>query len=190
MDIRNYKNIVPYGFLVFLIIAGVFSIFSNNEVINANINGLAIPVFLLSVSILLSKSNKYVREKVFGKIEQLDRTIKQDHAEDYSMEKLENLEEYNMLCKHFMYVDRCTKWISIIAIISFSICLLSMIGIISIPISSGYINLFSLALVFFDFFIWEDMIQKKVDSSINKICEEAKEKAHHCIESDDDINTH
>lgn len=89
-----------------------------------------------------------------------------------------------------MFVDRCTQYISIIAIISFSICLLSMIGIISIPISSGCINLFSLALVFFDFFIWEDMIQKKVDSSINKICEGAKEKAHHCIKSDDDINTH
>lgn len=106
------------------------------------------------------------------------------------MKKLESLEEYNMLCKHFMFVDRCTQLISIIAIMSFSVCLLSMIGIISVPISSGYINLFSLALVCFDFFIWEDMIQKKVDSSINKIREEAKEKAHHSFESDDDIDTH
>lgn len=173
MDIRNYKNIIPYGFLLFLLVAGLFSAFGNNPQIDASINSLAIPVFLFSISILLSKSNKYVRETVQEHISQMDRELNRTLNDDYSRAKLEKMNEYNLLCKKFIAVDKITRAINLFAILSFAICLLSVTGIVSLTSDCGYINVFSLALIFFDFFVLDEIMQRMVRTSIDKIHEAA-----------------
>ncbi len=173
MDIRSYKNIIPYGFLLFLLVAGLFSAFGNNPQVDASINSLAIPVFLFSISILLSKSNKYVRETIQEHISQIDRELNGTPNDDYTRAKYEKMNEYNLLCKKFFTIDKFTRAINVFAILSFAICLLSVTGIISFTSDCGYINIFSLALVFFDFFVLDDIIQKTVRTSIDKIHEAA-----------------
>lgn len=173
MDIRSYKNIIPYGFLLFLLVAGLFSAFGNNPQVDASINSLAIPVFLFSISILLSKSNKYVRETICNHISQMNRELNNTPNDDYTRTKYEKMNEQKLLFEKFFKVDNLTQAINLFAILSFAICLLSLTGIVSFPSDCGYINIFSLALVFFDFFVLDDILQRTVQSSIREIHESA-----------------
>lgn len=173
MDIRSYKNIIPYGFLLFLLVAGLFSAFGNNPQVDASINSLAIPVFLFSISILLSKSNKYVRETIWERVSQTDRELKSTPIDYYSREKYEKTNEFNLLCKKIIAVDSITRAVNLLAILSFTICLLSVTGIVSFPSDCGYINVFSLALVFFDFFVLDDILTRTVRILLDKIHEAA-----------------
>ena len=199
MDIRNNKNIVSYGFLLFLIVAGLYSILGDNPNVENNINSLAIPVFLFSVAILLSKANKSIRESVNEKKGNLDRDINRlqrsgnsvetyDASRAYTIDELKKLRnqvretnktynEYGLLCKKIIAVDLFTRVINWFAVLSFSVCLLSLIGVIQFSANCGYINTFSLALVFFDFFILDDIVQKAVRKALEKIEEEAEKKS-------------
>ena len=164
MDFRNYKNIIPYGFLLFLLIAGLISIF--NENINNYINSLAIPVFLFSLSIIFTKANKNIRQAVYNSIGHTELLMK---TTDQAKDSLEFTNRFILLTKKFIHVDAFTIIVNIFAMISFSLCLLSLMNIICFPTNCGYINIFSLALVFFDFFIMDDIIDKAVKASIEKI---------------------
>lgn len=181
MDFRNYKNIIPYGFLLFLLISGFISIF--DESINNFINSLAIPVFLFSLSIILTKANRSIRQAVYNSIGHTELLMNTAAQEEKS---LEFSNRFILLTKKFIHVDAFTITFNVIAMISFCLCLLSLMNIICFPTNCGYINIFSLALVFFDFFILDDIIEKAVKASLEKIRDQAKDKAQKDLSVDGD----
>ena len=76
---REQINILKYGFLFFLIVVGVVSIFYKElSFINA-INTLSIPIFAFSLSILLVKANQYVRQEILKKITNQNKIVENLH---------------------------------------------------------------------------------------------------------------
>ena len=83
---------------------------------------------------------------------------------------------YIFLSKYFNVIDVFTRVLNIIAMISFALCLLSLIGVFRITGNFAWVNIFSLALVFFDFFIFDDLMEKALVEKLNRIQEQAKKK--------------
>ena len=177
MELRDNKNITSYGFFLFLILAGVLSIIGINDTIRKGINSMSIPVFLLSLAIVLSKANSFIRDNAFMEIDKTDMKLHNSRSHDYSIDSLKDLNAYVLMVKRVDHIDKATKVINTIAIICFAICPLTMMGIIPFPADCGYINVFSLALVYFDFCILDDVLRKIVRISKDRILEEAKQKA-------------
>ena len=151
MDIRESKNIVNYGFLAFLILVGVASFFIEEQSFVLRMNSLSIPLYIFSVSIILSKSINTIRKTINAEIAKEDskRVSINDSEKKYSIEALQSSERYILLVKRFFAIDKWTKGINIIAMLSFVLCLLSVSGIIVIGINSIWVNTFSMALVYF-----------------------------------------
>ena len=202
---REQKNILVYGFLFFLFSVGVISLFYQDAIFINSMNTLAIPVFLFTISTLIVKSNQFIRKVILEEVglqepmdEKLDKLLEEaediakkgDHALEYEQlvgetrnESFKSKLYLTALYKRFIFVDRVGMFINFIAMISFVLCLLSIMGIFSIDISLHWINVFSLALVFFDFFVldnwlksYSDKMKKKlldaVDDGFNKALEE------------------
>ncbi len=182
MEFRDYKNIVPYGFLLFLIVSGILSIIGYNDMIRKSVNSLSIPVFLFSIAILLSKSNYYIRKNAFEEAYKSNVKLANAEDEDNPFDFYKKLNTYALMVKRIDCIDKVTKIINSIAILCFAICPLTMVGIIPFPSECGYINVFSLALVYFDFFILDDVLQKVVHLSKNKIDKEAEMQAKEYME--------
>lgn len=203
---REQINILKYGFLLFLVVAGVVSIFYKDaNYVNA-INSLSIPVFLFSLSIIFVKANKYARETVMKKIHVQEKTMNEKSKEiskkSEQIEKIEDdkkinyykktkelykeslitTEEFIFLCKYFSAIDIFTKIFIIFAMLSFVWCLLSLVGLFAINSNFIWVNIFSLAIVFFDFFVLDDLLVKAFpkrfdklhDQAVNKIAQEEK----------------
>ena len=194
---REQINILKYGFLFFLIVVGVVSIFYKElSFINA-INTLSIPIFAFSLSILLVKANQYARQEILKKITNQNKTVENLHnniiqeeekikgieyKNKQGLEKQLNLmykkslisnKELTFYYKFFFTIDLFTRIFNIIAMLSFSGCLLSLTGIVKINTNFAWVNIFSLVLVFFDFFVFEDLIKKSFNKKIEKISEQA-----------------
>lgn len=187
MDIRESKNIVNYGFLAFLILVGVASFFIEEQSFVLRMNSLSIPLYIFSVSIILSKSINTIRKTINAEIAKEDskRVSINDSEKKYSIEALQSSERYILLVKRFFAIDKWTKGINIIAMLSFVLCLLSVSGIIVIGINSIWVNTFSMALVYFDFFVLDEMITRHTRKLIEQIKEEAEVKAREDIENSD-----
>lgn len=193
---REQKNILNYGFLLALFLIGIISIFCENQVFVESINNLSIPIFLFTISTLLAKGNTYIRGRIFKSIstnkdlidkydnllERYNVVIQKNQELDIDM-KLEDVQELNKLTKDSLdthvylnqlykrhsAIDRCTIVINVIAMISFAFCILSLVGVWSIKNNFACINVFSLALVFFDFFVYEDILNRMVDKIFAKV---------------------
>lgn len=194
---REQINILKYGFLFFLIVVGVVSIFYEElSFINA-INTLSIPIFAFSLSILLVKANQYARQEILKKITNQNKTVENLHNNIIQEEeKIKGIEyknkqelekqlslmykkslisnkELTFYYKFFFTIDLFTRIFNIIAMLSFSGCLLSLTGIVKINTNFAWVNIFSLVLVFFDFFVFEDLVKKSFNKKIEKISEKA-----------------
>ncbi len=202
---REFINILKYGFMIFLLFAGIVSIFNNEPYFVNSVNSLSIPIFAFSISILLVKSNQYARNEIFKQIQNksittdnlkkdidkkekifketvYDCTIdeckkkieKHEHLSQLYKDSLISLHEYNFFCNYFITIDYFTRLFNLIATLSFSWCLLSLTGLFKITGNFAWVNIFSLALVFFDFFILDDLISKMIGSKIKFFREQAK----------------
>ena len=186
---RETKNIIMYGFLLFLIITGITINFISNTVIINNIKCLSVPVFIFTISLLFVKANYLIRQQTLKVINTIEQTTKNNEKESkHSLSELESLMnsiddykkhfseilhdkeqiKYNLveskkltfLYKNFCIIDIFTKLFNIIGVLSFALCLLSVTGLFSIEISSPIIEIFSLCIMYFDFFILEDLLTK------------------------------
>ena len=194
---REQINILKYGFLFFLIVVGVVSIFYEElSFVNA-INTLSIPIFAFSLSILLVKANQYARQEILKKITNQNKIVENLHNNIIQEEeKIKGIEyknkqelekklslmyekslisskELTFYYKFFFTIDLFTRIFNIIAMLSFSGCLLSLTGIVKINTNFAWVNIFSLVLVFFDFFVFEDLIKKSFNKKIEKISKKA-----------------
>lgn len=129
-------------------------------------------------------------KKDIGKKEKLLEKVKcEDNIEDYEnqmaiMKQLNPLYKnslvscrtYIFLTKYFNIIDGFTRAFNIIAMISFAWCLLSLTGVFRLVGNFAWVNIFSLALVFFDFFIFDDLMEKMLNRKITRIQEQADKK--------------
>lgn len=190
---REQINILKYGFLLFLLVVGVISIFNQEPYFINVINSLSIPIFAFSISILFVKANQFARNEVFQRISNQNQLVENLHTDISQKEEKINKIEYNgkddlkkqlnqlytkslisskeltFLYKYFFVIDIFTRIFNIIAMLSFAWCLLSLTGILTINANFAWINIFSLVLVFFDFFIFDDFIKKTFNKKIDKI---------------------
>ena len=197
---REKKNILNYGFLLFLIILGIVSIFCDNEIIIKSINSLSIPIFLFSITTLLSKFGNYMNDAFFKKI--LDEESKDKEYEELIKRQKQNIDECtdkmrfdnqriitglllnSTECKKYLCIlykrkilySDLVKAFNLLSMISFVICLFSIIGIVQFDVDCPWVNIFSLALVFFDFFILDDILKKRVDKVLKKLSEKEVQK--------------
>ncbi len=197
---REPINILKYGFILFLFFSGIVSIFNNESYFVNSVNSLSIPIFAFSISILFVKSNQYARTEILKQIQNKSRTIdnfKKDIDKKETMcngginecqnkigeqkklkqlykDSLISVHEHNFYCKYFIITDVFTRIFNIIATLSFSWCLLSLIGLFKITGNFVWVNIFSLALVFFDFFILDDLMSKMFRSKIKRFNEQAE----------------
>ena len=207
---RNTINIIKYGFCLFLIVAGILSIFMKNEQFLVAINSLAIPIFLFSLSLLLVKWNKIVRDEVNKQLHERDakQTCKNKTCEE--LEQKINTENFDYktrndmykqlnelmkesllsetetiyLFKFFKIIDVFTIILNILAMMSFCFCLLVMTGIIVFTQNLMFINLFSLALIFFDFFILEELVRHGFKKRMLAIQRKAEKKVEQDLHND------
>lgn len=171
---REQKNIIYYGFFIFLIVLGISTFFYNNDFIVNNINCLSIPVLSFSIALLLSKSNQIIRNEVLKEINLHEaKSSLGEKTEDYKLQLTET-EIYKIYVKKFCKVDTFTRIINSFATISLVWCLLSLIGIFRIEINSHFVNAFSLALIFFDFYILDDLIIKAINKINIKLSKQAE----------------
>lgn len=89
-------------------------------------------------------------------------------------DSLISLHEHKFFCKYFIIIDIFTRAFNLIATLSFSWCLLSLTGVFKITGNFVWVNIFSLALVFFDFFILDDLISKMFSRKINQFRKQAE----------------
>ncbi len=200
---RETKNIIMYGFLLFLIITGITINFISNTVIINNIKCLSVPVFIFTISLLFVKANYLIRQQTLKVINTIEQTTKNNEKESkHSLSELESLMnsiddykkhfseilhdkeqiKYNLveskkltfLYKNFCIIDIFTKLFNIIGVLSFALCLLSVTGLFSIEISSPIIEIFSLCIMYFDFFILEDLLTKYINRKLRWIEKNAK----------------
>lgn len=203
---REQDNILKYGFLLFLIAVGIVSIFYQDRKFANAINGLSVPIFMLSLSVMFVKANQYGREEVLKRISNQEKTcndlsteiskkskqIEKNESEENRdiVEKVEinkeinllykksliSTETYKFMCRYFSIVDFFTKVCNTFAMISFAWCLLSLMGIFVLKSSYLWVNVFSLAIVFFDFFILDDVLAKSVRRKIERFQNQAVDK--------------
>ena len=83
---------------------------------------------------------------------------------------------YNFLGNYFNVVDIFTIGFNLVATLGFAWCLLSFTGLFRIRGDFAYLNIFSLALVFFDFFILDDFMDSMLRKILNKIQKQAEQK--------------
>lgn len=202
---REPINILKYGFVLFLFFSGIVSIFNAETYFINSVNSLSIPIFAFSISILLVKSNQYVRTEIMKQIQNKNMAIDNkkkniDKIEQHISEsecnseidgdpnKIEimnqikqlykdsliSVHEYNFLGKYFFTIDFFTRLFNLIATLSFSWCLLSLTGLFKITGNFACVNIFSLALVFFDFFILDDLMSKIISRKINQFHKQAE----------------
>ena len=200
---RETKNIIMYGFLLFLIIAGITINFINNAVIINNIKCLSVPVFIFTISLLFVRANYVIRQQTLKIINTMEQSIKNHKKEsENSLSELESLMnskddykkhfseilhdkeqiKYNLvetkkltfLYKNFCIIDVFTKLFNFVGILSFALCLLSVTGLFSINISSPIIEIFSLCIMYFDFFILDDLVTKYINRKLRLIEKNAK----------------
>lgn len=197
---REQINILKYGFLLFLVVAGVVSVFYQDENYVNAINSLSIPIFSFSLSIIFVKTNKYARETVLKRIQSQEKIMNEqsqkisqkserikkidsnEEINELYKESLISAEEFKFLCKYFFTIDLFTKIFNTFAMLSFAWCLLSLVGLFDINSNFVWVNIFSLAIVFFDFFVLDDLLiklfpkkfDKLHDQAVNKIAQEEK----------------
>lgn len=121
------------------------------------------------------------REKLLKKV---DCNSKIDEYKNYieEQEQLNQLykdsiisvHEHKFFCKYFIITDVFTRIFNIIATLSFSWCLLSLTGLFKITGNFAWVNILSLTLVFFDFFILDDLLSKMFRSKIKYFREQAE----------------
>lgn len=207
---RNTINIIKYGFFLFLIVAGILSIFMKNEQFLVSISNLAIPIFLFSLSLLLVKWNKIVRDEVNKQLherdakqarknrtcEELEQKINTENFDyktrnemykqlnELMKESLLSETETTYLFKFFKIIDVFTIIMNILAMMSFCFCLLVMIGIFVFTQNLMFINLFSLALVFFDFYILEELVRHRFEKRMLAIQRKAEKKVEQDLHND------
>ena len=99
---RDSNNIIKYGFLIFLLSVGVGAIFIKNDNLLNGIKNLSIPVFLLSLSLLLLRSNKYIRKRIHDEIDILNNKNSKDNV-DKLIELNEIIIENEDTFKNFYY---------------------------------------------------------------------------------------
>lgn len=203
---REQINILKYGFLLFLVTVGIVSIFNQDaNFINA-INSLSIPIFSFSLSIMFVKANKYALDEVFKRMMSQEKIVDEHSTavnkkseqvrkaegnekinlytkfEELRNSSLISMQEMRFLCKYFSTIDFCTKLFNVIAMLSFTWCLLSLVGIFTLSSNYVWVNIFSLAIVFFDFFVLDDLLVKSFkrrfeklhDQAVNKTAQEEK----------------
>ena len=202
---KEQKNILNYGFLLFLLIVGVVSIFHKEPIFINSLNTLAVPVFLFTIATLIAKSNQFIRnvlleevkcqepigekyDELLARAEEIAKKSNHELADEIRVGETRN-EAYKIklyltaLYKRFIIVSKASSCVNFIAMLSFVLCLLSLTGLFSIDASFHWINIFSLALVFFDFFLLEDLLKsysdklqkklnKKVDENFKKVLKE------------------
>lgn len=205
---KDQKNILNYGFLMFLLVVGIFSFFKNDDAFVNAINSLSLPIFLFTLSTLLVKSTKYIKDS-FSKaisyqdelISTVEETIKlreetiaikkkygEEIAEDdeklsKSYEKSIHFWAYsNRLHKFVIFTNKVTTIINFLAAVSFAFCLLSLIGVVPFYNNFYWINIFSLMVVFFDFFIFDDIMKFVCDKLLKRIREKSEKKVKKDIE--------
>lgn len=71
--------------------------------------------------------------------------------------------------KFFNKIDTLTQIFNTITMLSLVWCLVSLLGFFTIQTNFAWVNIFSLALVFFDFFIFDDFIKKSFNKKIERI---------------------
>ena len=124
---REQINILKYGFLLFLVVAGVISVFYQDENYVNAINSLSIPIFSFSLSIIFVKANKYAREMVLKRIQSQEKIMNEqspkiskkserikkidsnEEINELYKESLISAEEFKFLCKYFFTIDLFTK---------------------------------------------------------------------------------
>lgn len=199
---KDQKNIITYGFLVFLLVIGIVSIFHKDTAFINALNTLAVPVFLFTIATLIAKANQFIRnvlveeanhqepiDEKYDKLLQRAEEIahKSNHAvEDEKLVCETRNEAYkskvylNAIYKRFLFISKLSSCVNFVAMISFVFCLLSLTGLFSIDASFHWINIFSLALVFFDFFVLEDWLKSyscKLKKKLSKIVNDEFKKA-------------
>lgn len=201
---REQINILKYGFMLFLITVGVVSIFNQDTYFINAINSLSIPIFAFSTSIIFVKANYFARNELFQRISNKNKMVDDLSAD---IEKKENIitnieqseknkikeqlnllyekslisnKELTFLYKYFFTVDLFTRMFNAVAMLSFTWCLLSLTGILKISANFAWVNIYSLALVFFDFFILDDLLKKSFIKKMDRI----QSKAHSKIKKD------
>ena len=207
---REKKNIFNYGFLVFLIVIGIVSIFSKNTSILNAVNSLSIPIFIFSIATILSKIGSFFDNSLFEKViseekrdEEYDKLVKrqEERIEKINSTSANFLEEKNFLnevmessikCKAYLaslykrkvQYSNLVYALNCIAMLSFTLCLLSLIGIIPFNFNCSWVNIFSLALVFFDFFVLDDLLKKREAKILSKLRQLAVEKVDKQLSED------
>ena len=199
---REQKNILNYGFLLFLLVVGVISIFHQETTFINALNTLAFPVFLFTIATLIAKSNQFIRtvlSEEAHKQEPIDEKYDKllARAEEIAEKSNHALEDEKLVCetrneayksklyltaiyKRSLIVSKIGTCVNFIAMISFVFCLLSLTGLFSIDASFHWINILSLALVFFDFFVLDDWLKsysRKLKNKLDKIVDEGFQKA-------------
>lgn len=107
-------------------------------------------------------------DKVSNKIEMVNQ-INQLYKDS-----LISVHEYNFFGKYFITIDFFTRLFNLIATLSFAWCLLSLTGLFKITGNFAWVNIFSLTLVFFDFFILDDLMSKMIRNKIKFFREQAE----------------
>lgn len=121
------------------------------------------------------------KEKLISEI-QCDSEIGKVQNKAEMMEQLNQLykdslisfHEYSFFGKYFITIDVFTRLFNWIATLSFCWCLLSLTGLFKITGNFACVNIFSLALVFFDFFILDDLMSKLISRKINQFRKQAE----------------
>ncbi len=205
---KDQKSILNYGFLLFLVIVGVLSFFKTDTGFANAINSLSFPIFLFTVSTLMVKCNKFIKDYFEKAVVQQNKIVEllqeqiilrkqliaqkeernEDVAEDKIMitnrigQSINNIALSMALQKYTATMNAITKIINFGATLSFAFCLLSLVGVISPLNNSNWINIFSLMLVFFDFFIFDGIMETICVKVHARICKKADKKAKSDIE--------
>ena len=135
------------------------------------------------------KISEGLEKDIDKKEEDLEKVKCEDNIEDYKnkmaiMMQLNSLYKnsviscrtYVFLKKYFDIIDGFTKAFNVIAMISFAWCLLSLTGEFRLVGNFAWVNIFSLALVFFDFFIFDDLMEKILNRDVIRIQKQANKK--------------
>ena len=94
--------------------------------------------------------------------------------EELHRNSLISMKELNFLCRYFSFIDTFTRLFNAIAMLSFTWCLLSLTGIFTINYNFAWVNIFSLAIVFFDFFVFDDLLTKTFKKKLDNLHEQAE----------------
>ncbi len=180
---KHSKNIANYGLLLFLLIATFVTLMLKDISFVKYANGLSLPIFLLTLSVFLSKSNEKVKSKLKTKAKRQIKKIKLTSASPKSQSYQNDNTDYktsskiNTTNKSFSdslsAIDKIivilTKCINCIAILCFTSCLLVLTGIITFEMDCSWINIASLSILLLDVCVWDDLIDIYVKHLLKKL---------------------